>query len=493
MVCPECGHSIPEGQLLCEKCGAEIKIVPEFDIEIENSINETLSSIVEEIIPANEQNVEKAPIEQIKEKTKEEKLEEEFFKDRRDFRKKKSHLSYMLLAIVIILAVAILAPLFGYRLFSVKYQLREAEGYISSGEYEAALSYVERAISLKDEDYSLLLKKAEIYRMMSQDDEAIDLLIDTINNKALSDELSLSFYDELISIFIENEEYNSLARILGECTNEEVISKYFEYTAQMPSYNVPTGNYDEATELIISAPEDGLVLYTLNGEDPLPNKGIHYNRPIILHSGEYNIKAIYVNTYGVSSDIASAYYLIDIAEPDAPIINPESGDFKKPFYVEVEYPEDCTLYYTTDGSDPNPDEDNERTQEYKDGLFIDWGTYNFAFLAVSKEGGYSQIVRRSYNVSLNTKVTDKMAEYKLIETLTNLGHMESAEGVYSYQYDSLIEISDYGYYYKLDEYLTDKDGNVEATGFMYAVDAYKNIPYALTIDSNKKWGLIPLG
>ena len=46
MKCPHCGHEMPEGYLICDLCGEEIQIVPDFEPEIENSITETLSTLV---------------------------------------------------------------------------------------------------------------------------------------------------------------------------------------------------------------------------------------------------------------------------------------------------------------------------------------------------------------------------------------------------------------------------------------------------------------
>ena len=50
MICPKCGKEIEEGKLYCEFCGEEIKIVPDFDPEIENSITQILSDVADEAI-----------------------------------------------------------------------------------------------------------------------------------------------------------------------------------------------------------------------------------------------------------------------------------------------------------------------------------------------------------------------------------------------------------------------------------------------------------
>ena len=45
MICPKCGAKIEEGMLLCGRCGCEIKYVPDFDPEIENSIQASLPDV----------------------------------------------------------------------------------------------------------------------------------------------------------------------------------------------------------------------------------------------------------------------------------------------------------------------------------------------------------------------------------------------------------------------------------------------------------------
>ena len=49
MKCPDCGFEIPEGHMYCDNCGAEINIVPDFEPEVENEINATLSGVADEL------------------------------------------------------------------------------------------------------------------------------------------------------------------------------------------------------------------------------------------------------------------------------------------------------------------------------------------------------------------------------------------------------------------------------------------------------------
>ena len=49
MKCSGCGRELEEGKLLCEHCGEEVSIVPDFDIELETEIQKNLTNIVEDI------------------------------------------------------------------------------------------------------------------------------------------------------------------------------------------------------------------------------------------------------------------------------------------------------------------------------------------------------------------------------------------------------------------------------------------------------------
>ena len=58
MKCPKCGRELVEGKLLCEYCGEEVTMVPEFDIELETEIRKNLSNMVENMSLHDEELVE---------------------------------------------------------------------------------------------------------------------------------------------------------------------------------------------------------------------------------------------------------------------------------------------------------------------------------------------------------------------------------------------------------------------------------------------------
>ena len=45
MKCPKCGYEWQEGHLYCDNCGEEFRIVPDFEPEIEEEMEETLSTL----------------------------------------------------------------------------------------------------------------------------------------------------------------------------------------------------------------------------------------------------------------------------------------------------------------------------------------------------------------------------------------------------------------------------------------------------------------
>lgn len=115
MKCPHCGHEMPDGYLICDKCGEEIQIVPDFEPEIENSISETLSTLVSQ----QEDDI----VEDMEEDTE----EEDEMIGRAGIRNRKPQVIF---AFVILLLVAFVSyALYAYHIHTVDYQINKAVAY----------------------------------------------------------------------------------------------------------------------------------------------------------------------------------------------------------------------------------------------------------------------------------------------------------------------------------------------------------------------------
>ena len=90
MKCPNCGTEMEEEKLLCENCGYEVRIVPEFDIELEDTLKESISVMMEDMAEEELKSVQDDFEEDIKESI------SDYFPDRpaRPHKKKKIIIDY---------------------------------------------------------------------------------------------------------------------------------------------------------------------------------------------------------------------------------------------------------------------------------------------------------------------------------------------------------------------------------------------------------------
>ena len=149
MRCPKCGTDLPEGALLCEKCGEEIHIVPDYDPTLDVSIG-----IDEE---------EKTPGEP----------------DPDPGKPKRTKL-YVLRALLILLAIVVIGLAIAAnknlkRMQSPEYQIAQAEKYQGIGEYAKAIECYSKAIELEGDNVGLLQQLAEVYYLKNDQDHIYEI------------------------------------------------------------------------------------------------------------------------------------------------------------------------------------------------------------------------------------------------------------------------------------------------------------------------------
>lgn len=477
MKCPNCGQEMQEEHLYCEKCGMEIRIVPDFEPEIENSITETLSTVAEEI---DNKKITKAESGQ--------RVKVSFFTDNAG----KNWLLVKGIAFAVIFLVSVIAGLIIYFNYSVSYQISRARDCAKWHNYEEAVKHLDRAMELDPGNTEIVLLQSNYYYKMNEADQGISALLQLLEKEQLSDEELESVYNQIISIYDEQGKYEEINNILLACPHEKIVTLFQNYMAMPPKFSSEAGSYDYVVSLKLSANMTGKIYYTLDGSEPTVNSSV-YMAPIFLESGNYQVNAFFVNDYGIVSETVRKRYEINVTVPDKPQVILYSGKYEMPTYIEVLHPAKGTVYYTTDGSEPTTD-----SLVYTEPIFMPLGHSNFKFAVISEEGVSSEVVSRSFEFKMDTNVTTAVAASNVMRALMNRdilkdmqGHATGKPGKYKFEYNTIVQIEE-KYYYVLDEYYEDQNGNKSKTGLLYAVEVYTGAPNRLVYDEQGQMGVISL-
>lgn len=472
-----------EGKLLCENCGYEVKIVPDFDIELEDQLKESISSMMEEIA----------------DDTSDQMTGSDFDDDIKDaardyFPKKFIRLSKLKKAVIALVVLFILAGgvaafwvhvVNEYRYNSFDYQYDKAVVCAAHNNYSEAVSYLERALAINPENLDAKFLLAKYYEKNGQQQSTILLLeelIDIDSNYENRDDV----YDMLLGIYESKEAYVKMSYILDKCNIARIVSKYNKYIALEPVFNKQGGVYEELISISLKGNTQGVVHYTLDGTTPTIDSPV-YETPILLEPGEYTIKAMFVNAYGIESAVETQHYFINLSMPDNPVIKPASGNFKEPVLIEVYRDYGTKVFYTTDGSAPN-----KGSLRYTDPIEMPYGISNFKFIAIDESGLTSEIVNRTYNLEIEANFDISLALQVLRNNLWAAGklsdvdgHVPNKLGINQYKVRTLFKQDDTIYYIIYEEY-EDITGEVQDTNDIYALDVNTGDLYqAYKVDEGK--------
>ena len=236
MKCPNCGNEIEEGKLLCSVCGTEIQYVPNYEPELEDSMDRTMFHIIKNEIIVNEES--------------------------ERFSQKHPALFY---AIIIIFFCFIIASVFfGIKIsqtHSFDYQYNKAISYAEDGDYGHAINSLEKAIALDEENIDLIILEAEYYNLYGFRDTAKSIL----ENAIISGHDTLEIYELLIAYYVEEEDNIAIVSLLNNCSNSLVYEKYKNYISTPPKFSSTPGTFLNKISLEILSSGKGSIYYTLDG------------------------------------------------------------------------------------------------------------------------------------------------------------------------------------------------------------------------------------
>lgn len=468
MTCPHCGKEMKAEQVFCENCGKERLLVPVYEPEIEESVAETMSNIVDDIGLKQETEAEieykNKPVKQ------QESMEEIQQKDDRDYQEhhavKQLHfLVISLLALVVFISVFSLT-FYIYTENSYDYHYQKAIKAYNVKHWEEALYQTDFCLQDDPSNIDLLLIKLHIFQQQDNQEQILSLAQKIISVDSENDEAN----DIIIQDYINREEYRKVSKYLENYASDSLKQKYSDYLASFPEYSEEQGSYDSSITLKLFSAGSGDIYYTLDGS--IPGKLTdRYTAPIKLVSGEYLVSSVYVNEFGVSSEVVTKIYNIKSGYDVVPEVSVPSGTYEIPQVISLIIPDDSyVVYYTTDGSDPNLD-----SSIYAAAFPMPLGESTFNFMMVDEQGHESEVVTYTYQC-------DPVSNYSVEQALSILkqnlisrqemldlnGLMPGTDELKVFSCNSVIAKDDH-VYYLIYEYLQNTSGSKIKTGNAYAV------------------------
>lgn len=238
MKCPKCGNELTEGKLLCEHCGEEVNMVPDFDIELEAELHKNISSMMEDISLHTKEDTKEEYIEEFPEN------EEELKEDFRDYFPRGRKV-LPLFAVAVGAVILLAAAAFTIRLSqknSYGYQYNKAIECAAQDHYDEAVVYLEKALALNPSDTGARFLLAKYYDKSGQSQSAVLVLEELLKLETGREE---EIYDLLLKILENRQDYRKMGEWLKECRIERIVSKYNKYAALAPSFNKEEGVYEE--------------------------------------------------------------------------------------------------------------------------------------------------------------------------------------------------------------------------------------------------------
>ncbi len=519
MKCPNCGAHLEDGNLFCEVCGEEINIVPEYDPDTDLSVD--IDGVFDHTKEINTQEVKK--------QKKVKKVPEEYVENRHVSKRKmidtddewededpneigaikdlllsigdfwnRSIFAKIALIFLCLVAVAFIVS-FGMLIKSISkkqsidYLVEQAESSYRNKDYESAIDFYEKAIEKDPNNTKIKFDISNCYLADGQDNNAVFILQEIARDNP---DLATDTYERIFNILYENEDWKGINDLLLSCGDQEIVNKFQEYLCRKPEFSHKDGEYEETIYLEISSAINGFVYYTLDGSDPDENS-ILYTEPVYLESGEYDVKAVFVNEYGVMSEVSEGKFDIDVKIPLAPMVSIESGSYNVPITIKVESDIDCETYYVLYRPGVKEEErvDPDQTSTlYEYPLLMPMGPSEFRFISYNEEGIPSTVITRKYNVTIPDAAVSKeeaaniatVYRYSLGGLVDTDGHVTTANGKFEYIIEDALNLKGTIYYVINEYYVDTSNGNKRTlTGLRYAVNINDSNDYG-SLEINAK-------
>ena len=346
MRCTHCGANIPDDQLICPVCGAEVQIVPDYnpleDVlarEVKGSVAGATRQIQADVVrrqnvSQNQQNrnrqnqrsnpnstrvLSQAELDKVREERREQlrrqraqrqrqKTDAKRYQDARQSaenlrrtstsrrlqqikNKRLPEKTPKLLTVFFLLILLVGVGIYiGYQ-NSYTGMIKKGNAALQNSNYTSAENYFNRAI-IKDKS------KAEAYTglaniYVAQDD--LDSAESVYLNALETQPSNVNLYKAAVKFYEKTEQPNKISDLLQDCEDKNVLSAMNDYVSSAPEFSLKEGTYDEVQQVTLTSATGGTIYYTTDGSDPTESS-TEYKEAVLLQSeGDTEIRAIAVN------------------------------------------------------------------------------------------------------------------------------------------------------------------------------------------------------
>ncbi len=334
MKCAKCGAELKKGCLYCSVCGHEAQMVNDYSALEEDYLKALLAEEAKNSSSTQKENVTRKKTEKHK--------------------KKKNQTPWIILVCTAVVAVSVSVAAIAYVKYknnnSYDYQMEMAAKELTDRNYENALSYYKNALALAPDDIAVRIDMADVYMGQKEYESALVLYMETIT----LDKKNKEAYQGLITIYEEKGQYDKIKELAAQVTDKDLLELFSGYIVANPVFYPDAGTCDVYTEVTIFSIEDADIYYTIDGSDPTEEGILYTDDGIELDEvGSYTIKAACRNEKGIYSDVVTSKYKTKAVAPGYPKVSPDGGTVEGVTFVTITAEDDCSIYYTWDGSNPD--------------------------------------------------------------------------------------------------------------------------------------------
>ena len=364
MRCTSCKSILMNSAVVCNRCGKEVQIVPDYNpldeitrpIDIGNVnrrryTNPHDSGNSTRII--NQEDIDKIRAERREARSRNRRPQDsslekghvghENKKKKRGVSKKRA--KRIMRILFILLAFALVAAFFINR-NSYQGLVNRGNQALASGQLLQAETLFRRAIDRIPHRAEAYIGLSRIYIQNDRIDEAEVLFLNALDGQGTN----VPLFKATIDFYIETYQLAKIS-ILLDGAAESVILALEEYVALPPVLSLDDGYFDEVQEVALQSDTEGTIFYTTDGSEPHVGSQ-RYTEPILLTEGSHIIRAILVNDLGIPSLTVTGTFSIELPSATAPLVTPMTGQYHVATPIVVQVPEGYTAHYTLDGSIP---------------------------------------------------------------------------------------------------------------------------------------------